>query len=109
MRINRQKRKANALASGHLIKMALNWFKCQDTLAEWLTRGPAKAVSFGRAGSNPAGVVFVFRRLCGHQLIALLCYSGSTCCSSYIVLGFERWASVVSLVIIAECRHEEPW
>ncbi|OAD74823.1 hypothetical protein PHYBLDRAFT_144182 [Phycomyces blakesleeanus NRRL 1555(-)] len=28
-------------------------------LAEWLTRCPAKALSFGRAGSNPAGdVVF---------------------------------------------------
>ena len=33
----------------------------QDTLAEWLTRGPAKAVSFGRAGSNPAGVEFFMR------------------------------------------------
>ena len=25
------------------------------TLAEWLTRWPAKPLSFGRAGSNPAG------------------------------------------------------
>lgn len=30
----------------------------QVTLAEWLTRWPAKPLSFGRAGSNPAGDAF---------------------------------------------------
>ena len=33
----------------------------QVTLAEWLTRCPAKALSFGRAGSNPAGDDLLFR------------------------------------------------
>ena len=32
---------------------------CQDTLAEWLRRRPAKPLGSARAGSNPAGVVFV--------------------------------------------------
>ena len=30
---------------------------CQDTLAEWLRRQPAKLLGSARAGSNPAGVV----------------------------------------------------
>jgi hypothetical protein len=30
---------------------------CQDTLAEWLRRRPAKPLGFARVGSNPTGVV----------------------------------------------------
>ncbi len=33
---------------------------CIDTLAEWLRRQPAKLLGSTRAGSNPAGVEYIF-------------------------------------------------
>ncbi len=51
-------RNANFLLDGH----------CNDILAEWLTRCPAKALSSGRAGSNPADVVLVYFEVFGNLI-----------------------------------------
>ena len=39
-----------------IIYFLVDYYASQDTVAEWLTRCPAKAVPFGRLSSNLSGV-----------------------------------------------------
>lgn len=64
------------------------------TLAEWLTRCPAKALSFGRAGSNPAGDDLFCSRF-GYGHVICFCLDSGWCKSRWFKKSEKvlKWAS----------------